>query len=100
MISYRLASKDIFYEFSNMETIRSAKYVKEFLNPEPILESNQDPLKNAFCPYYEECLDLAIEEKWPQFTCRFCACNKFHLEMKPNAWEIKGYYRLLNKIFS
>jgi len=83
-----------------MKTTSSAKFIKESMNPEPFLVSNQDPLKNAFCPYYEECLGLAIEENWPQFTCRFCACNKLHVEIKPNALEIKGYYRLLNKIFS
>ena len=73
--------------------------IPECINPELFLESDEDPLKNVFCPYYDKCLDIAIKEKWCQFTCKFCNYQKLHIVIRPDMLEMLGYWRLLNRIF-
>ena len=57
------------------------------------------PFKNPHCPYYRECLDTAVQENWPQFTCVNCEYRDLHISMVPDRREIEGYYNLLEKIF-
>jgi len=28
--------------------------------------------RNLFCPNYDECLDLALGQRWPSWTCAHC----------------------------
>jgi len=71
----------------------------DIVNPESCPASEEELLKNAFCPYYDRCLDLAVEENWSQFTCQGCGFQDSRIQIKPNAREMVGYYRLLSKIF-
>ena len=78
---------------------RLEQNILDIANPEPCSASDEDPLKNAFCPHYDQCLDLAFTENWPQFTCQACGFQNFHIEIEPNAGEKMGYYRLLSRVF-
>ena len=66
--------------------------------PEPYWGTDW-PLKNALCPYYLECLEKAIEARWPQFTCQDCMYQDLHVNTFPQPHEMEGHYRLLEKIF-
>ena len=77
----------------------AAHNILNSLKPEPCPASEEDPLKNALCPYYAQCLDLAIEKQWPQFTCQACGFKNSCMKIRPNAREIMGCYRLLSRIF-
>jgi hypothetical protein len=77
----------------------AAQNILDSLNPEPCSASEEGPYKNALCPYYDQCLDLAVEENWPQFTCEACSFQNSHAQIKPNALEMMGYYSLLSRIF-
>ena len=35
----------------------------------PVHQSGE---RNAFCPYYNECLDNAIQKAWDDWDCSFC----------------------------
>lgn len=37
--------------------------------PNPIHKSGT---RNVFCPYYDECLDHAIEHRWKYWKCSEC----------------------------
>jgi len=37
--------------------------------PNPIHSSGR---RNVFCPYYDECLDLAVEGRWRSWNCSQC----------------------------
>jgi len=69
-------------------------------NPSPCSVSEEGPLKNAFCPYYGNCIDWALEERWSQFTCRGCSFQDAEMKIEPSDGEMAGYYRLLSKIFT
>ena len=71
----------------------------DIVNPILFSAPDEDPSKNALCPHYDKCLDLAARENWPQFTCQACTFQKFHSKIKPDGHEMMGYYRLLHKIF-
>jgi hypothetical protein len=77
----------------------AAQNILDSLNPEPCSASEEGPLKNALCPHYEQCLDLAVKENWPQFTCEACSFQNSRTQIRPNALEMKGYYSLLSRIF-
>lgn len=77
----------------------AAQNILDNTNPNPCSASKEDPLKNALCPYYDQCLDLAFEKNWSQFTCQDCGFQNSRTQIKPNAREMMGYYRLLSKIF-
>lgn len=68
--------------------------------PQPYFGGDISPLKNPFCPYYNECLEMAAEAGWPQFTCSDCGYRDLHLHRVPQAYEMEGHYRLLERIFS
>lgn len=68
-------------------------------NPEAYSKRNEVPLKNPFCPYYSECLDRAVEEKLPQFTCYNCEFRNRRIGVMPDSRELRGYYHLLEKVF-
>jgi hypothetical protein len=78
------------------------------LNQENFYTGNTGPcstfdealLKNALCPYYDNCLDWALKENWRQFTCKDCDNQDYHIEIYPDAGEMRGYYRLLDRIFT
>jgi hypothetical protein len=86
-------------EVTKMITENAAQNFLDFVNPEPCSPSEKDPSKNALCPYYDQCLNLAVEENWAQFTCQGCVFKNSHVQIKPNACEMMGYYRLISKIF-
>ena len=48
------------------------------LNPiaAPPIESLKDVQRNVLCQHYKECLEIAIERNWDNFTC--ICCNLFH----------------------
>jgi len=69
------------------------------VNPEPFSGPDEDLFKNALCSHYDQCLDLAAKENWPQFSCQACKFQNSHIEIKPNAGEMTGYYRLLTRVF-
>lgn len=77
----------------------AAQNIPDSLNPEPCSASEEGLIKNALCPYYDRCLDLAVEENWPQFTCQACGFQNSHTQIKPNTRDMMGYYRLFSKIF-
>jgi hypothetical protein len=68
--------------------------------PEPCLQEEAPLFKNAFCPYYSECLHRAVKARWQQFTCRNCSWRNIQLAVRPEPREMEGYYRLLGNIFS
>jgi len=42
------------------------------------MKTNANPVyttgtRNALCPFYENCLDHAVEHHWRFWTCRSCA---------------------------
>ncbi len=78
---------------------RLEQNILEITNPTLCSASDEDPVKNAFCPHYDQCLDLAFTENWPQFTCQACGFQNVHLRMELNASEMMGSYRLLSSIF-
>ncbi len=67
--------------------------------PESFLPLEVEPLKNPFCPHYGECLDLAVKERWPQFTCYKCEFRNSKEPVIKNSRELEGYYQLLRKVF-
>ena len=67
--------------------------------PESFLPMEVEPLKNPFCPHYGECLDLAIQEKWPQFTCSKCDFKNLQEPVENSFREVEGCYQLLKKVF-
>lgn len=69
-------------------------------NPEPYLQGDVPLSKNAFCPYYNECLRTAVEAGWHQFTCTNCDWRRVQMPVRPEPCEMDGYYRLLAKIFA
>jgi hypothetical protein len=78
----------------------TANYYRDYdAKPEAYLKRDSLPLKNAFCPYYGECLEVAIEADWPQFTCINCRYQDVHLYIAPDRLEMEGHYRLLEKLF-
>ncbi len=38
------------------------------------VESCDQVKRNVFCRNYNECLNLAINKKWPGFSCQKCEC--------------------------
>jgi hypothetical protein len=68
-------------------------------NPVPFSNRDKIPLKNALCPHYVDCLNLAVRAQWPQFTCLGCSFRKLQVEKIPDPDEMEGYYRLLGRIF-
>ena len=73
--------------------------VQDTVNPEPFSEPDEDLFKNVLCPYYDQCLDLAAKENWPQFSCQACRFQNAYRKTEPNAHEMEGYYRLLSRVF-
>jgi hypothetical protein len=65
----------------------------------PCKASHKGLSKNALCPYYENCIDWALKENWSQFTCGRCTFQDYRVKFYPDADEIKGFYRLLSRIF-
>jgi len=48
-------------------------------NPQPLLDhadhltiDNVGRYKRSECRYYVRCVDVAVRENWPQFTCNAC----------------------------
>lgn len=41
------------------------------MNPTPCRGSQQ--LRQVMCQHYSKCLDRAVAEDWPGFTCRACS---------------------------
>jgi hypothetical protein len=71
----------------------------DMANPRPCAASEEDPLKNALCPHYDLCLDLAFNNNWPQFNCQACSYVDVHVNITPSAQEMTGCYRLLSRVF-
>ncbi|HTP53156.1 MAG TPA: hypothetical protein VMK42_20880 [Anaeromyxobacteraceae bacterium] len=38
----------------------------------PIEQDGVAEHRNLFCPNYDPCLDLALAERWPSWTCARC----------------------------
>ncbi len=71
----------------------------DIVNPQPCSTSDENLFKNVLCSYYGQCLYLAVEKKWSQFTCIDCGLKNIHVKIEPNAGEILGCFRLLSKVF-
>ena len=37
-----------------------------------MLDDGDEPYRNSDCKQYTDCLDLAVENKWPGFSCGGC----------------------------
>lgn len=68
--------------------------------PEPYRRAEVAPLKNPFCPHYNECLEKAVAAEWPQFSCANCRWRAFQIPVMMQPYEIEGHYRLLERIFA
>jgi len=73
--------------------------ISAFVNPQPCSTSDESLSKNALCSCYDQCLNLAVEKKWPQFTCIDCGLKDVQVRTNHNARDILGCCRLLSKIF-
>jgi len=40
--------------------------------PAPIEQEGVSEHRNLFCPSYDPCLDTALEQRWPSWTCARC----------------------------
>lgn len=52
------------------------------LTPNPV---NKAGGRNLFCPHYPFCLDIAVANWWPRFTCDLCPHKK--LDSRPDIEE-------------
>ncbi|HVP66615.1 MAG TPA: hypothetical protein VMT17_05075 [Anaeromyxobacteraceae bacterium] len=41
--------------------------------PAPIEQECVAEHRNLFCPSYDPCLDIALAQRWPSWTCARCA---------------------------
>jgi len=69
------------------------------VNPRPCSTSDGSLLKNALCHRYDQCLSLAVEKKWSQFTCIDCSFKNIQMKMEWSEPEILGCWRLIFKLF-
>ena len=70
--------------------------------PNPIHKSGT---RNVFCPYYEECLDHAVERRWKYWNCTGCPhkLNKISLGYVRTVTDPNPFYELplrLNEVVS
>ncbi len=69
------------------------------IKPKPCKASTDDVEKNALCPHYDACLNLALVRNWAQFTCKFCEFRDCRAKRTLSSMELWGCYRLLYHIF-
>ena len=43
-----------------------------------VVQGDDSPTRQVRCAHYSSCLDLALDRKWPGFSCR--ECGAFDLE--------------------
>jgi hypothetical protein len=57
--------------------------------------------KNIHCPYYEECLDHAVERRWKYWSCSKCShkATRQKLSEVPTAHDPGDYYHVPSRIF-
>jgi hypothetical protein len=62
----------------------------ENMKPNPV---NKPGDRNLYCPHYIFCLDIAVANWWPRFTCRYCTHKG--LDARPDieefAYETVGW---------
>lgn len=46
--------------------------------------------RNVFCPYYDHCLDQAVDQAWKTWHCSQCA-HKVTTEHMPEGVGLTGY---------
>jgi hypothetical protein len=70
-----------------------------FMNPKKCPVSVENPFKNALCPFYDKCLEMALRQNWSQFSCQFCNFQNDHVKINVDMQDVIGCYRLLARIF-
>jgi hypothetical protein len=56
------------------------------MNPQPSTDGTQ---RKVMCAHYDTCLNDAIREQWPGFTCEHCR-DYAHVVMDPFEWNEDG----------
>lgn len=68
------------------------------MNPMPCRGSQQD--RRVMCQHYSKCLDRAVAEDWPGFSCRACeAYNPEQLDLEEIMSEAHRCNRLFDAAF-
>jgi hypothetical protein len=56
--------------------------------PKLTTHRRDDKHRYVWCPYYDKCLNEAVENCWPSFTCYYCPTNPLgkrqEKDVKPN----------------
>lgn len=66
--------------------------------PTPIHTSGN---KNTYCPYYEKCLNHAVERRWNYWSCSECPhkVTQQRLSEIPTVHDTGDYYQVPSQIF-
>ena len=72
-----------------------------------IMELKSNPIhklgsKNIYCPYYEECLDHAVEGRWKYWSCSECphkVTQQRRLSEVRTVHDSVVYYQVPSQIF-